>query len=664
MKKFRFVLFFALLFCLLWGRAGLAAERILRMDVTARVGADASLVVTERIAFTAEHVEIRRGLIREIPVVVREGGRRITAGFEVLGVKQDGKPAHYELHRAGRNMEIHLGDDRFLSKGRHEYVVTYRMTDQLMLHEDADELYWNVTGDGWIFPIERAAYRVELPKGAAIVESDAATGPAGTKGTDWRRNADGSFETTRALARGEGFTVMVAWPKGFVTPPPKTGVAAFIDRFGFDNLFAASALFVFACYALLWRFIGRDPKRGLVYPTWNPPDDLEPAYVGYIKKLEFGTDLLLADVVELAVRGYLTLEPHDDRLTVRRADAAGGSGDDLSVPQRKLLEALFPGGVAVRQLSGDPSKVGRAEARLTVSLPKLLRSFYNEAHKEPLIKKNRLATFLAVFSFLPMLLLLGTTIDWGDPAQYMPIVPVFLVSAFFLKTVLNLLFKAVPSTFRSLRRKRRAGAAGAFLSYFMMILVLTLAFVVFAHMAVTLFLTFGDRIPAVWRREYFLLACFGFALASAVFFSWHMEVRTALGRTLLDKVEGFEMYLDTAERHRLEMLYPAEMRNAHNLDGMPERTPQLFERLLPYAFALGVAETWVSGFAPILEAADYNPRWQTGTRFNVRGFASSMLEAGGSMRSVSTGGSGGGSSGRGGGTSSGGGRGGGGGRGR
>lgn len=435
MKKRRFVLYFVFMSCLLFfcGAAD-AAERVLRMDVEARVESDSSLVVTERIAFVAEHVEIRCGLIRDIPIVVSEKGRRVTAKFEVLDVKQDGRPAHYELHRAGRNMEIHLGDDTMLSKGQHEYVVTYRITDQLIFHDDADELYWNVTGNDWIFPIEHATFRVKLPEGAAVVERDAATGAFGAKGADWRRNDDAlgeSFETTRTLAPGEGFTVMVAWPKGFVAPPPKTGVDAFVDRFGFDNLFAASALFVFVCYSLLWFSVGRDPKRGTIYPAWDPPDGLGPAYIGYARKLEWDTDLLLADLIDLAVRGYLILEPGEKYLTLSRVSSESGekSWDDLSPPQRQLMEVLFPTGIYTRRLGGDPAAVGSEAAKFTRKLQKLLPVFYgikkasrsergySVSRRAPLVKLNRGAVFLGLLSFVPMLLLVVHIIDWDEPAM-------------------------------------------------------------------------------------------------------------------------------------------------------------------------------------------------------------------------------------------------------
>ena len=54
---------------------------------------------------------------------------------------------------------------------------------------------------------------------------------------------------------------------------------------------------------------------------------------------------------------------------------------------------------------------------------------------------------------------------------------------------------------------------------------------------------------------------------------------------MMDKIAGFQRYLSITEEDRLETLHP------------PEKTPELFERYLPYAIALGVENKWASKFA-------------------------------------------------------------------
>ena len=76
----------------------------------------------------------------------------------------------------------------------------------------------------------------------------------------------------------------------------------------------------------------------------------------------------------------------------------------------------------------------------------------------------------------------------------------------------------------------------------------------------------------------------------------------------MDRIEGFKMYLSTAEEHRLEKLHP------------PEKTPELFEKYLPYALALEVDQEWSEKFAGVLQRAatdqGYSPGWYHGRHWD------------------------------------------------
>ncbi len=67
------------------------------------------------------------------------------------------------------------------------------------------------------------------------------------------------------------------------------------------------------------------------------------------------------------------------------------------------------------------------------------------------------------------------------------------------------------------------------------------------------------------------------------------------------------MYLGTAELDRLKLFNP------------PERTPEIFERYLPYALALDLENEWVAQFSTVLAGAAvagagvYQPAWLDGS---------------------------------------------------
>ena len=69
-----------------------------------------------------------------------------------------------------------------------------------------------------------------------------------------------------------------------------------------------------------------------------------------------------------------------------------------------------------------------------------------------------------------------------------------------------------------------------------------------------------------------------------------LKAPTRVGRSLLDTVEGFKVFLAATEKDRLNMLNP------------PEKTPDLFEKYLPYALAFDIEQQWAEQFSDILSA--------------------------------------------------------------
>src|SRR5262249_16956300 len=62
-------------------------------------------------------------------------------------------------------------------------------------------------------------------------------------------------------------------------------------------------------------------------------------------------------------------------------------------------------------------------------------------------------------------------------------------------------------------------------------------------------------------------------------------------RAVMDRIEGFRQYLGVAEEDRLNALNP------------PDKTPELFEKFLPFAIALEVENRWAHRFTAVLAAA-------------------------------------------------------------
>ncbi len=104
-----------------------------------------------------------------------------------------------------------------------------------------------------------------------------------------------------------------------------------------------------------------------------------------------------------------------------------------------------------------------------------------------------------------------------------------------------------------------------------------------------------------------------FALSALIVlvFGWNMPRRTAKGSETRRKIMGLLLYLNVAEKDRM------------NFENAPAETPALFEKLLPYAVAFGVEQTWAKKFEGIYTTS---PTWYNDhyAAFGAVAFANSL----------------------------------------
>ncbi|MGH8473249.1 MAG: DUF2207 domain-containing protein, partial [Gammaproteobacteria bacterium] len=259
---------------------------------------------------------IKRGIFRELPTIYPgRQGRRSTVGFELRSVRRDGKDEPYHLERRDNGVAIYIGrEDVFLSPGEHRYAITYRTDRQLEFFAGHDELYWNVTGHGWAFLIDKVRAELHLPAGVPgdRVRLEAYTGPLGARGRAYSagmRDGLAVFETTQRLAPGAGLTIVATWPKGFVAPP--AGADQVFYALG-DNrplLYAMVGLVaILGYYLLVWLKLGRDPQGGVIIPRYQPPAGESPASMRVLSRMGYDNHCFVAGVLSLAVKGYLGIE--------------------------------------------------------------------------------------------------------------------------------------------------------------------------------------------------------------------------------------------------------------------------------------------------------------------------------------------------------------------
>jgi len=630
--------------CLL-SPAVFAAETIRNYAVDVTVNADGSLNVQETIRVTAEGNNIKRGIYRDFPTTYRDRyGNRVVVGFELMGVLRDGKPESFHTEGLSNGIRIYAGRKEYiLPRGEYEYTFSYRTTRQLGFFKDHDELYWNVTGNGWIFPIERVEARVKLPPGVppGTVEAEAYTGPQGAQGRDYKATPGTSgadFVTTRPLGPQEGLTIVVSWPKGVVTEPTQSERLRWMLDDNREFATAVVVLLIISLYYLVtWLRVGRDPERGVIFPLYEPPSGLSPAAMRYLSRMGYDHKTFATAITNLAVNGHLRIdEDTKGKYAVERID--GGDGT-FAGAERPLFKALFK---SKSRLDLKNSNHATVSAAMDAHKRALAQS-----HDKVHFQTNRGAMIPGIV--LSILGVGAISVAARDVGAGVGIVFISFWLGMWSLGVYFLLRNVVRAWRAADTLLARGGAT--FQTLF------ALPFV-------------GGEIVGLWLFSQVTsvgtaIAVVAIVVLAAVFFEL-MKAPTRAGSKLLDQIEGFRQYLDVAEKDELKF------------KDAPPLTPKLFERYLPYAMALDVEERWSERFArelaragvPEAEASTYRPNWYHGSHQNLLGGNSLTGALGGAFATAvvaaatapgSSSGSSGGFSGGGGGGSSGGGGGGGGG---
>ena len=112
---------------------------------------------------------------------------------------------------AARTTRIRIGSaDVFVSYGLHRYTIHYTMTRMARRFDDHDEVYWNATGNYWVFPIETAVATVRLPQGADITDIQGYTGGQGQR--EQAVTITRQSDTVAVIRAARPFEVKIAQP--------------------------------------------------------------------------------------------------------------------------------------------------------------------------------------------------------------------------------------------------------------------------------------------------------------------------------------------------------------------------------------------------------------------------------------------------------------------
>ena len=322
-----------------------AGEKITDFKVKITINQDSSLIVEEKILYDFGGHE-QHGIYRDF--------KKDKLKVKVLEVSQDDQFVSYETSKSGNYLGIRIGDPDKLITGVHLYKIVYQIKNAIGFFEDHDELYFNVTGDEWTVPIEKASAEVILPQ---EIEQDklkltAYTGSYGATGANYDKAVQEKtivFESIDSFNPQEGLTIVVGLPKGILKEP------SFLERIiGNLDIFWPFLIpfFVFIYLFNLWWKKGKDFRiKKTVIAQYEPPENLRPALVSFLIKQRSSEKEISATLIDLAVKGYLKIKEikegwsKDFELIKLQKEP---EPEGLLYYEKELLDLLFKTGDSVK----------------------------------------------------------------------------------------------------------------------------------------------------------------------------------------------------------------------------------------------------------------------------------------------------------------------------
>lgn len=381
-----------------WRSVGQSAgEGIQRFSVEAAVNDDGSIDVTETIVYDfasrqahgIERYVTTSGVWTGEPPEGEEDGdyirRTPISNIEVRSTT--GAPDRFEVFdEEDYNTRIRVGDPNRTISGEQTYVVSYRLGGVINEFDEHDELYYNVTGNGWAVPMADVSLVVEFPGEPNRVACYAGRFESRLSCDSITIDGNTAVANQARLHSNEGLTVVVAVPKGVLGDP--MGSAVFERKRTLGDAFATDAPHLVVTglalvagmggVAMLGYRKGRDrhflgdqidyvfgeegqdeAPRKLFSKQHHtvefvPPGNIRPGHMGTLWDEEAHHLDVSAMIVDLAVRGYLRI----DEIAPQSKGFLGFGGDsgdyqlvllkpvhspELLPAEQLMLESLFAG---------------------------------------------------------------------------------------------------------------------------------------------------------------------------------------------------------------------------------------------------------------------------------------------------------------------------------
>lgn len=483
-----------------------------------------------------------------------------------------------------------------LSNTTYTWIVKYKVHGGIEFNKTSDRLYWNIFSD-FTVPVKSAQAVVILPGELTSSQVPLYSYRTVRKPVEQKfitQNSTASFSSSDFVPN-EALTIDVSWPKGYVNQASYW--VDFVKTF-YGYVFSLLIILVsIVTFLLLWLFREKLPNgKGTIVPEYQPPENLRPAMAEVITKERLTEKGFAATIIDFAVRGYLRIE--EQKKSKLPIYILGGV---VSVVALVFILSFYLSSLSsLANIFGFGLSADSLQVLLIVSV----LVFVILVLTSPLLIKNFLMTDYVLTAVRPYK---------SDPNLHD-----------YEKHYLDLLFG--PDNRFSTKDLRNSSTTSKREFYnaikkvkddvYEETEVDTKAFdvdlitekkrnAIWTGIGIALFaLIYGQlklRIPPN-QFEALLVAIVACGLGLWSYIKYEARLNKE-GRILREEWLGFKLYLEVAEKYRMQKL-----------------TPDLFEKYLPYAMIFGVEKKWAKAFDSLNMAP---PSWYYGGYYVHSGYGGS-----------------------------------------
>ena len=538
-----------------------------------------------------------------------------TQGVQLSGVKVPGYD--YETYRESGYLVVKIGSGSYTLTGENPYDIYYKIAMWDDENQEKDMMLVNLIPTDWETDIGSSTCTITLPKKADLSKAQVFSGPYGTDGNEdgvtMKTGDDGRTITVTAqdLPAHHGVTVTLELPQGYWVGAPVFGQMNPMDML----LFLLGPIGAF----LLWYMFGRDDHMTKTLEFY-PPEGLTPGEIGYIIDGKVDKGDIIANIVYLADKGYITIEQ------VSRKEFMFEAVQEPGPDEPRYIKTIWNGLFLNNRKRVSSSKLGVGFGRKYESAGEQLAKMFQGS--KSLYNDTSLAA--RVGCTLAALMPAGAFCIWASASGSQTMMFGFVWAAMHIVGVTWLMCSVYDHIRSSSKVKTVLKSLAAIWFFFAGVGILPFTAESFDY------LSEPKKVAVAGLLVLGTLVCMFFAVIAIA--------KKGDYTRLLGRILGFKDFIRTAELDKINELI--------------EEDPEYFYHIIPYAYVFGLTNKWIKKFEDIPIITPKWVRMRSGTfdSFDYYMMGRMMSDCSASVSSniviPSSGGSGGGwSSGSGGGSS-------------